>query len=139
MSPSRPDDDGLFESDGSGPPEDDTGQPWEWIADEVVDADDFLSRLVADETVQDPDGRGVLDREVDDALVDRVAERFIASVDVRGRRVFVMVQNGVVILEGIVDSEESKHAAGRLAWQTPGVVDVCNMLVPIRHGELGER
>ena len=66
--------------------------------------------------------------EVDEALVDRVAERLVAEAEIRGRRVRVMVQNSVVILEGTVDSADVRAAAGRLAWATPGVVDVCNML-----------
>jgi osmotically-inducible protein OsmY len=65
----------------------------------------------------------------DEQLVDLVAGRLIATAEVRGRQVSVMVQNGVVILEGAVDSVDSKRAAGRLAWSTPGVTDVCNVLV----------
>jgi hypothetical protein len=67
--------------------------------------------------------------EVDAALVDRVAERLVAESEIRGRLVRVTVQNSVVILEGSVESADVKCAAGRLAWMTPGVVDVCNMLV----------
>jgi osmotically-inducible protein OsmY len=70
--------------------------------------------------------------EVDAALVDRVAERLIAEAEIRGRLVRVIVQNSVVILEGSVDSAAVKAAAGRLAWATPGVFDVCNMLVADR-------
>jgi osmotically-inducible protein OsmY len=70
---------------------------------------------------------------LDDVLVDLVAGRLIATAQVRGRQVCVSVQNGVVIMEGCVDSAESKRAAGRLAWSTPGVRDVCNML-SIDHG-----
>ncbi|MEV6489079.1 BON domain-containing protein [Actinoplanes sp. NPDC051633] len=65
----------------------------------------------------------------DDILVDLVAGGLLAESCVRGRRVTVMVQNRVVILEGEVDSEEAKKAAGRRAWSTPGVFDVCNLLV----------
>ncbi|GGL19676.1 BON domain-containing protein [Mangrovihabitans endophyticus] len=66
--------------------------------------------------------------EVDEALVEGVAERLVADTTIRGRRVQVTVQNCVVILEGNVDTAESKDAAGRQAWATPGVYDVCNML-----------
>jgi osmotically-inducible protein OsmY len=65
----------------------------------------------------------------DDILVDLVAGGLMAESSIRGRRVTVMVQNRVVILEGEVDSEASKKAAGRRAWSTPGVFDVCNLLV----------
>jgi osmotically-inducible protein OsmY len=64
----------------------------------------------------------------DDVLVDIVAGRFMATAEVFGRLISVAVQNGVVIMEGTVDSVESKAAAGRLAWTTPGVVDVLNAL-----------
>lgn len=67
--------------------------------------------------------------EVDAALVDRVAERLVAESEIRGFLVQVTVQNSVVILEGNAASADVKCAAGRLAWMTPGVLDVCNMLV----------
>ena len=70
-----------------------------------------------------------LANEVDTALVARVAERLVAHSEIRGRLVQVTVQNCVVILEGDVESADVKCAAGRLAWMTPGVLDVCNMLV----------
>lgn len=66
----------------------------------------------------------------DHALLRRVAEGLVTTVAVRGREVEVMVQNGVVILEGTVATAEVKEAAGRRVWATPGVHDVCNMLVP---------
>ena len=78
----------------------------------------------------------------DELLVEMVADRLVADVRVRGRRMRVAVQNGVVILEGRVDSPEAKTAAGKQAWATPGVVDVCNMLVPEtrhRRGTNGRR
>jgi len=68
--------------------------------------------------------------EFDELLVDRVADRLVADTEIHGRHVQVSVQNGVVILEGSVDSVDVKDAAGRCAWATPGVNDVCNMLVP---------
>ncbi|WP_158647621.1 BON domain-containing protein [Actinoplanes sp. ATCC 53533] len=77
----------------------------------------------------DPGADDFLVDEVDEALVDRVAERLIAEAEIRGRLVRVMVQNSVVILEGSVDSADDKAAAGRLAWATPGVFDVCNLLI----------
>ena len=66
----------------------------------------------------------------DEVLVDLVADRLVADVQVRGRNLRVTVQNCVVILEGSVESAEAKAAAGRQAWATPGITDVCNMLVP---------
>lgn len=82
-----------------------------------------------DDDARPPQNDDFLVDEVDDALVERVAERLVAEAEVRGRLVRVMVQNSVVILEGNVDSPADKAAAGRLAWATPGVFDVCNMLL----------
>jgi osmotically-inducible protein OsmY len=65
----------------------------------------------------------------DELLLDLVAGRMLASGEVRGRHVSLMVQNSVVILEGSVSSVESRDAAGRLAWSTPGVADVLNSLI----------
>jgi len=42
----------------------------------------------------------------------------------------VDVEQGVVILGGEVSSWLAKRAAGDDAWDTPGVVDVSNQLVP---------
>jgi osmotically-inducible protein OsmY len=66
--------------------------------------------------------------EVDAALVDRIAGRLVAEAEIRGRLIEITVQNSVVIFEGSVESAAVKAAAGRLAWSTPGVFDVCNML-----------
>ncbi|PRY20179.1 BON domain-containing protein [Pseudosporangium ferrugineum] len=67
--------------------------------------------------------------EADLRLVHRVADGLVADTRIRGRHVQVTVQNGVVILEGAVDTAEVRDAAGRCAWSTPGVHDVCNMLM----------
>lgn len=75
----------------------------DWVADEVVDAEDFLAGLVADEMILDP--------------------------AIGSGQMVVMVQNGVVILQGHVDTPDTRSAAVRRAWATPGVFDVCNMLV----------
>lgn len=64
----------------------------------------------------------------DEDLVERVAAGVVADVAIRGRRLQITVQNGVVILEGCVESAAAREAAGRRAWATPGVHDVCNML-----------
>lgn len=82
---------------------DDGGQGGSWIADEVIDAENFLVGHIADELLRDP--------------------------DVRAGELIVGVQNGVVILEGEVESPDTVSAAGRCAWSVPGVRDVCNMLV----------
>jgi hypothetical protein len=65
----------------------------------------------------------------DEVLVELVADRLLADVQVRAQNMLVTVQNCVVILEGQVESPEAKEAAGRQAWATPGIHDVCNLLV----------
>jgi hypothetical protein len=93
MGPLWPDNDGwLPQGHGTG----------DWVADEVLAAENFLSHLVADEMNQDP--------------------------ELSGGQMVVTVQNGVVILEGYADTSETREAAVRRAWATPGVFDVCNML-----------
>lgn len=75
----------------------------------------------------DDGGRGA--DPVDEQLVRVVARRLLADPHVRARRLHVTAQNRVVIMEGGVDSHESKLAASRTAWSTPGVFDVSNRLV----------
>jgi len=63
---------------------------------------------------------------------------FLLSVDVidrlsrhpatDGTRIAVDVRNRVVILEGTVPSSQTRVAAGDVAWRTPGVFDVANLL-----------
>jgi hypothetical protein len=80
----------------------------DWIAEEAIDAEEFLADHIADEMIRDPAiGSGQLT---------------------------VQVQNGVVILQGHVDTPDTRSAAARRAWATPGVVDVCNMLIVNRVG-----
>ena len=105
----------------------DGGRPPSEIPGEWRDGHGCWQRSPADPVDDD-----FLADEVDQALVDRVAERLVAETEIRGRLVRVMVQNGVVILEGSVDTADVKAAAGRLAWATPGVFDVCNMLISDR-------
>lgn len=88
-----------------GPPDDGSFEQW----------DEYGTGLFADE---------------DEVLVELVADRLLADVQVRGQNMLVTVQNCVVILEGHVESPEAKDAAGRQAWATPGIYDVCNLLVP---------
>ncbi|MEV4703136.1 BON domain-containing protein [Actinoplanes sp. NPDC049316] len=84
---------------------------------------------------EEPDDRHAWDDSEDEwdesdlRLVHRVADGLVADTQIRGRHVQVTVQNGVVILEGAVDTAEVREAAGRRAWETPGVHDVCNMLM----------
>jgi hypothetical protein len=111
VSPLWSDNEGWYRHRGGGVPYDGHDRPEDrrdWVADEVIDAEEFLTNLIAEEMIRDP--------------------------DVRAGRMVVMVQNGVVILQGYVDTDDTRSAAVRRAWATPGVFDVCNMLTVARDG-----
>lgn len=79
------------------------------------------------EHVSHPD-RKALAGSQDEMLAHRVADRFLADPRIRSGHVVVDAQNGVVILEGRLDSEEACEAAALLSWSTPGVRDVSSRL-----------
>lgn len=92
-----------------------TGLPYpdgEWPATPVPDGLDF-------EEFGDP---------LDELLARRVAERFVQDPEIRSGHVVIAVQNRVAILQGRLDSPQARDAAGRQAWATPGIFDVCNRL-----------
>lgn len=66
----------------------------------------------------------------DKIVADTVVARLIEDERTRLQNIAVEVQNGVAILTGPVDTPELMFVAGGLAWQTPGVRDVCNALEP---------
>ncbi|GGK99857.1 BON domain-containing protein [Mangrovihabitans endophyticus] len=68
-------------------------------------------------------------RDIDERLVDEVAAGLVDDVAVTGGQLHLCVQNGVVILDGTVQSESVRAAAVARAWATPGVMDVCDALV----------
>ena len=71
----------------------------------------------------------------DERLARMVRQRLYDDPWTCLRRVRVQVQNGVVILEGELESARARWVAAFHAWQTPGVRDVCNMLTePDDHG-----
>ena len=65
----------------------------------------------------------------DDAAISSVVEASLAANDeVKARAVGVQTREGVVYLTGVVDTEESRREAGRVAWRTEGVDGVVNLL-----------
>ena len=72
------------------------------------------------------DAQGPIDPDV--ALALHVIDRLRDERGLHGARIDVDVQAGVVILSGRVRSAELRGAAGAVAWRTPGVRDVCNVL-----------
>ena len=64
----------------------------------------------------------------DELLAEQVAKALTADPRVRGARLEITVQNGVVILEGTLDTPAACEAARLRAWAVPGVQDVCDAL-----------
>ncbi|MFJ6194688.1 BON domain-containing protein [Micromonospora sp. NPDC092111] len=64
----------------------------------------------------------------DVGLAAEVAYRIVGGVGPRARQISVRVQNRVVILGGTVPDVDTRKLAGRVAWEVPGVADVCNAL-----------
>lgn len=67
-------------------------------------------------------------RDMDSAISAKIDESLEASADVKARQVNVQTREAVVYLTGIVDSEDSRREAGRIAWRTAGVDGVVNDL-----------
>jgi osmotically-inducible protein OsmY len=72
------------------------------------------------------DEHWVARRSADDWLAGEAAEALAKDPLVHGRRLEILVQNGVVILTGELASPQARAAAGRRAWSVEGVTDVCN-------------
>jgi len=64
----------------------------------------------------------------DAELRDEIRDRLIKDERVDANQVDVEAHDGVVTLRGIVDALPTKRAAGEDARDTPGVVDVSNLL-----------
>jgi osmotically-inducible protein OsmY len=64
----------------------------------------------------------------DEELAERVAKALSSDPLVRGTRLEILVQNGVVVLQGELDSAEAREAARLRVWTLPGVHDVCDVL-----------
>ena len=67
-------------------------------------------------------------RDLDEAISSKVEESLEASPDVKARQVHVKTREGVVYLTGVVDTEDARREAGRIAWRTRGVEGVVNDL-----------
>lgn len=64
----------------------------------------------------------------DELIAELVAASIMGHPYARGRSLDIQVQNQVVILLGQVASVEARAMIRGLAWQMPGVRDVCNRL-----------
>lgn len=67
-------------------------------------------------------------RSRDEQLLRAVGGALFDDAEVTGGQMHLSVQNGVVILEGEVDTPLTRAAAVAAAWSVTGVADVCNVL-----------
>jgi hyperosmotically inducible protein len=67
-------------------------------------------------------------RDMDDAISSKIDESLEDSTVVKARQVNIQTREAVVYLTGIVDSEDARREAGRIAWRTAGVDGVVNDL-----------
>ena len=64
----------------------------------------------------------------DSAITTAVHASLTANEKVNARQVDVETREGVVFLNGVVETEEARREAGRIAWRTDGVDGVVNDL-----------
>ncbi|MDG9673976.1 BON domain-containing protein [Micromonospora parva] len=57
-----------------------------------------------------------------------VAQRLSIDWTTRRQQIVVSVQNRVVILAGVVSDPNTRQVAAELAYDVPGVFDICNTL-----------
>jgi hyperosmotically inducible periplasmic protein len=67
-------------------------------------------------------------RHSDSGITSMVEASLAANDKVKARQVEVETREGVVYLTGVVDTEESRREAARVAWRTEGVGGVMNDL-----------
>jgi osmotically-inducible protein OsmY len=67
-------------------------------------------------------------RSADEHLLDAVARSLLADEAITGGHLHLRAQNGVVILDGEIDTEDTRAAVSERVWAVPGVTDVCDAL-----------
>lgn len=67
-------------------------------------------------------------RHADSGITSVILASLEANDTVKARQVDVATREGVVYLTGVVDTEEARREAGRVAWRTEGVDGVVNDL-----------
>ena len=67
-------------------------------------------------------------RHADSGITSVIQASLEANDKVKARQVDVETRGGVVYLTGVVDTEEARREAGRVAWRTKGVGGVVNDL-----------
>jgi hyperosmotically inducible periplasmic protein len=77
---------------------------------------------------RDPERRGFTQTVNDATTTAVVKSKLLAEGDVTGTDINVTTEQGIVILEGSVDSQQEKELAEQIASETEGVRDVRNQL-----------
>jgi hyperosmotically inducible periplasmic protein len=67
-------------------------------------------------------------RHADSGITSVIQESLEANDKVKAKHVDVQTREGTVYLTGVVDTEEARREAARLAWRTEGVRGVVNQL-----------
>jgi osmotically-inducible protein OsmY len=67
-------------------------------------------------------------RNTDSAVTSVVQKALESDAKVNARQVDVQTREGVVYLTGVVDTEEARREAARVAWRAKGVDGVVNLL-----------
>jgi hyperosmotically inducible protein len=67
-------------------------------------------------------------RQADSAITSVVQKSLEGNEKVKAKQVEVQTREGVVYLTGVVDTEEARREAARVAWRTEGVGGVVNEL-----------
>lgn len=67
-------------------------------------------------------------QDMDSAISAKIEESLAASPAVNARQVHIETRESVVYMTGVVDSEEARREAGRIAWRTAAVDGVVNDL-----------
>ncbi len=73
------------------------------------------------------------DQPTDNEIDDKVRIKLAGDPDVKGNQLKVAVKDGVVTIQGRVDSERAKNKATKLARKVKGVKNVVNELVISTH------
>ena len=67
-------------------------------------------------------------RQADSEVTSTIQSSLESNEKVKARQVDVQTREGIVYLTGVVDTEEARREAGRVAWRTSGVDGVVNDL-----------
>lgn len=67
-------------------------------------------------------------QQVDSGVTSAIQSSLESNEKVKARQVEIQTREGIVYLTGVVDTEEARREAGRVAWRTKGVDGVENDL-----------